>query len=71
MKTPGVAANWRTRRWGYTPPQQPQRWNPGTAANSAGSANMPVIVVVARLRCQVWRARREYDNDDKDDLAVA
>jgi hypothetical protein len=41
MATAGVAANARTRRSGYTPPQQPQRRRPGTAAKTAGSANMP------------------------------
>jgi hypothetical protein len=41
MATAGVAANARTRRRGYTPPQQPQRRRPGTAAKTAGSANMP------------------------------
>jgi hypothetical protein len=40
MATVGVAANARTRRRGYTPPQQPQRRRPGTAAKAAGHANM-------------------------------
>jgi hypothetical protein len=40
MATPGVAASARTRRRGYTPPQQPQQRRPGTAAKSAGSASM-------------------------------
>ena len=42
MATPGVAASARTRRRRrkYTPPQQPQRRRPGTAAKTAGSANM-------------------------------
>ena len=45
--TPGVEAGWRTRRRAYTPPQQPQRTRPGTAAKTAGNANMPVMVPAA------------------------
>jgi hypothetical protein len=40
IATPGVAARARTRRWGYTPPQQPQRRRPGRTAKTAGNANM-------------------------------
>jgi N-acetylmuramoyl-L-alanine amidase len=47
MTTPGVAASRRTRRRGYTPPQQPQRSSPGTAAKIAGNANMTVIMVAS------------------------
>ena len=50
--TPGVEASWRTRRRGYTPPQQPQRTRPGTAAKTAGNANMPVMVPARRPRRQ-------------------
>src|SRR5215207_2365367 len=40
MNTPGMFASSRTCRWGNTPPQQPQRCRPGTAAKGAGRANM-------------------------------
>jgi len=47
MNTPGVDASWHTRRRRYTPPQHPQRARPGTAAKTAGKANMPVMVTAA------------------------
>jgi len=48
MNSAGVAASSRTRRLGYTPPQQPQRCRPGTAAKAAGMANMPLMVSLNR-----------------------
>jgi hypothetical protein len=50
--TPGVEASRRTRRLGYTPPQQPQRTRPGTAAKTAGNANMSVMVTAADRRAK-------------------
>jgi hypothetical protein len=48
MNTAGVAASSRTRRPEYTPPQQPQRCRPGTAAKAAGIAHMPLMVWLNR-----------------------
>jgi hypothetical protein len=48
MNTAGVAASSRTRRPEYTPPQQPQRCRPGTAAKAAGIANTLIMVSLHR-----------------------
>jgi hypothetical protein len=52
MNTAGVAASPRTCRPVQAPPQQPQRYRPGTAAKAAGIANMPLMIgpVPARRR---------------------
>lgn len=60
MTTSGVAASARTRRRGYTPPQQPQRRRPGTTAKTAGSANM-----------RSWWSARDGADKPADGLASA
>src|SRR3954466_15778316 len=58
MNIPGVAARALTRRRGYTPPQQPQRARPGTAAKAAGNANMPDMVFLPDRPAKRQRIRR-------------
>lgn len=51
IATPGVAARPATRPRGNTPPQQPQRRKPGTAANGAGRDNMHSCCLVSDPSC--------------------